>query len=58
MSTDKAKDHCTDPTQELSVKIPCRLVERIEAHAKDTGADITGIIIEALDIFLREHQSR
>ena len=46
-------DQCSDPTQELSLKIPCRLVERVDAYAKETGIDIENVVIEALDSFLR-----
>jgi hypothetical protein len=30
----------------------CRLAERVEAYAKENDADITGVVIEALDAFL------
>lgn len=46
-------DQCADPTQELSLNIPCRLAERIDAYAKETGTDIENVVIEALDLFLR-----
>ncbi|MFH1982952.1 MAG: hypothetical protein ABIL58_14010 [Pseudomonadota bacterium] len=49
---------CTDPTQELSIKIPCPLAERIEIYARENGTDITGVVIEALDVFLRGQQGR
>lgn len=34
------------------------LVERIEAYAKENDADITGVVIEALDAFLRGRGNR
>jgi len=56
MPKDSVNDQCSDPTQELTIKIPCRLAERIEAYANETGADLTGVVIEALDVFLRERK--
>ena len=50
------KDQCQNPTQQLSIQIPCRLAERVEVHATKTGGSITNVVIEALDIFLRENQ--
>ena len=58
MASDKFKDQCSDMTKEFNIKIPCRLAERVEAYAKENDADITGIVIEALDAFLRGRGSR
>ncbi len=58
MPIDTITDHCTDPTQELSIKIPCRLAERVDAYARDTGTDIENVVIEALDVFLRGRNNR
>jgi hypothetical protein len=41
---------CTDPTQELSIKIPCRLAERVESYAQETDNTIAGVVIKALDL--------
>ena len=49
---------CTNPTQELSIQIPCRLAERVDAYASRSGSTITNVVIEALDIFLRETKYR
>ena len=49
---------CTNPTQQLSIQIPCILAERVDAHAAKTGSTITNVVIEALDIFLRENTYR
>ena len=56
MTKDTIADQCADPTEELTIKIPCRLAKRIEAYATKTGADLTGVVIEALDVFLREQK--
>ena len=52
--TEEIKDQCLDPTQTLTIKLPCPMVERIERYAKENGMDITGVLIEALDSFLRK----
>ncbi|MFZ5572190.1 MAG: hypothetical protein ACOZF0_17460 [Thermodesulfobacteriota bacterium] len=46
-------DQCSNDTQEFIINIPCRLAERVERYAKDSGNTITGVIIEALDALLR-----
>jgi hypothetical protein len=33
--------------------IPCRLVERTEKYADENGNTVAGVVIEALDAFLR-----
>lgn len=48
------QDQCREPTEEFTLKIPCRLAERAAARARETGGDVTGIVIEALDRFLRQ----
>ena len=51
--TEDLKDHCQDPTQTLSIELPCQMLERIERYAQKNGTDVTGVLIEALDGFLR-----
>ena len=58
MENESFKDQCSDMTKEFNIQIPCRLAERVEAFAKENDADITGIVIEALDAFLREQKNR
>jgi len=58
MPSDNIADHCTDPTQELSIKIPCRLAERVDAYARDNETDIENVVVEALDVFLRGRNRR
>ena len=52
------KDQCSDMTKEFNIQIPCRLAERVETYASENNTDITGIVIEALDTFLREQKSK
>ncbi len=53
MTEDTVSNECSDPTQTLTVELPCQMVERIERYARDNETDITGVLIEALDSFLR-----
>jgi len=48
------KDLCSDPTEEITVHIPCALAERIAAYAADNQSTPSSVIIEALDFFLRQ----
>jgi hypothetical protein len=48
------KDICSDPTEEITVRIPCALAERIAAYAADNQSTSSSVIIEALDFFLRQ----
>ena len=47
---------CDNDTQQFTIHLPCRLAERAEKYAKDNGYTVTGVVIEALDTFLREQQ--
>ena len=58
MPKDTRTDKCSSPTKELTIKIPHRLAKRIETYATETGADITGMVIEALDVFLRDQKNQ
>ena len=48
---------CTDDTQLITMQIPCRLVERAEKYATENGNTVTGVVIEALDAFLRAQKA-
>jgi len=45
--------NCDDDTQSFTIQLPCRLAERAEKYAEETGNSITGVVIEALDTLLR-----
>jgi predicted HicB family RNase H-like nuclease len=47
-------DQCSDPTQDITIRIPCRLAERVAAFAADNNTSVASVVIEALDFFLRE----
>ena len=44
---------CSDPTQDVTIRIPCVLAERVAAYAKDNAGTFSSVVIEALDFFLR-----
>ena len=44
---------CSDNTQQITIQLPCRLAERAEKYVKENGNTVTGVVIEALDTFLR-----
>jgi len=52
--TEKTNDQCQDPTQSLTIELPCQMVERIERYAKENKTTVAGALIEALDSFLRK----
>ncbi len=58
MKKDSVADQCADSAQELNIKIPCRMAKRVDAYARETDNTITGVVIEALDVFLRERKNR
>jgi len=43
---------CSDPTQNLTIEIPCGLAERIDWYARENGSTLTWVMIEAMDSFL------
>ena len=44
---------CSDDTQLITMHLPCRLAQRAEKYANENGNTVTGVVIEALDAFLR-----
>ncbi|MBC8440890.1 MAG: hypothetical protein H8D87_14570 [Deltaproteobacteria bacterium] len=52
--TEEIKDQCQDPTQSITIDLPCPLAERVERYAKKNGTDVAAVLIEALDGFLRK----
>ena len=39
--------------QQITIHLPSRLAQRAEKYAKENGDTVTGVVIEALDTFLR-----
>ena len=50
-------DQCRDLTQSMTIEIPCGLAERVEKYAEENDTDLSGVIIEALDTFLRNRKN-
>ena len=51
---DKSKSISSpEDIQEITIQLPCRLAERAEKYAKENGNTVTGVVIEAMDTFLR-----
>jgi hypothetical protein len=50
----ESMDICSDPTEEITIRIPCALAARIAAYASDNQTTISSAIIEAVDFFLRQ----
>lgn len=44
---------CADDTKAITIRLPCQLAERAERYARENGNTVTGVVIEALDTFLR-----
>ena len=53
MTKDSFNDQCSDSTQTMTIDIPCGLAERVKKYADENGTDFSGVLIEALDTFLR-----
>ncbi len=47
-------NECSDPTQSITVELPCALAERIVKLADESNTSLSSILIEALDKFLRD----
>jgi hypothetical protein len=41
------------PCEELHLTVPCELAKRIRHYTSESGSDLTQVVIEALDTFLR-----
>jgi hypothetical protein len=52
--TEELKNQCQDLTQSLTIELPCQIFERVQRYAKENGMDLAGVLIEALDEFLRK----
>lgn len=47
-------NECTDPTQSMTIELPCTMAERVLKLADEKGTSLSNILIEALDSFLRK----
>jgi predicted DNA-binding protein len=44
----------SENTLQITIQLPTRLAERVEKYARENGNTVTGVVIEALDTFLRQ----
>ena len=58
MDNENFKNQNSAATKEFNIRIPGRLAERVESYASKNHTEITMIVIEALDTFLRENQKK
>jgi hypothetical protein len=49
---------CSDPIEEIVIRIPCVLAERLAAYARENDSTVSGVAIEALDFFLRQRPTK
>jgi hypothetical protein len=56
MMTKEIKNECLEPTDSLTVELPCQMIERIERYAKKNKSNVSGVLLEALDAFLRNYK--
>ncbi len=54
MQNDEFKNECLDPTQSMTIELPCKMVERVQKLANENNTSMSNILIEALDTFLRK----
>ena len=47
-----------EKTEDLHINVPAILAKRVCNFASENDTSITGVVIEALDIFLREHNKQ
>jgi predicted transcriptional regulator len=54
MENEIAQNECTDPTESMTIELPCAMIERVQKLAAEKNTTLSNILIEALDSFLRE----
>ncbi len=54
MDDTKIRNECKDPTQSMTIELPCAIVDRVNKLAEENDTTISSILIEALDSFLRK----
>lgn len=57
MNKDRFDDQCADPTQTMTVDIPCGLAARVEKYVEENESSLSSVVIEALDAFLRKNNN-
>lgn len=58
MAQTMTEENHKEKTEDLHIRIPAILAKRVRNFASENDTSITGVVIEALDIFLREHNKQ
>ncbi len=56
MDNDDILNVCKDPTQSITLELPCIMAERVKKLADEKKTTLANILIEALDSFLRKQE--
>ncbi|MCM2286070.1 MAG: hypothetical protein NDI81_14890 [Desulfobacula sp.] len=54
MENEITQNECTDPTESMTIDLPCAMIERVQKLAAEKNTTLSNILIEALDSFLRK----
>ena len=56
MDKESILNECKDPTQSITIELPCAMAERIIKLSEEKNTPLSNILIEALDTFLRKQE--
>jgi len=56
--SDELSDQCLDPKESITVELPCQLIDRLKRYAHENQTSVSGLMIEALDSFLRQQDKK
>ena len=54
MDKDTILNQCADPTETITIELPCAMAKRVLKLADEKKTSLSNILIEALDSFLRQ----
>ena len=58
MAQTMTEENHKERTEDLQIRLPEILAKRVRNFASENDTSITGVMIEALDIFLRDHNKQ
>ena len=53
MKRDDILNECSDPKQSVTIDLPCEMATWVQKLADENKTNLSNIVIEALDAFLR-----
>lgn len=56
--SDELSDQCLDHRESITVELPCQLIDRLKRYAHENQTSVSGLMIEALDSFLRQQDKK